>query len=99
LGFVPGGSYLAVRSYKSGAALSPHTVDLGVRVLLAEAQGRGHAFGSGGLPIIGCPPNATAFPAGLIYPRLRAILDNGADLATLTAGAAKLVLACRPVTL
>lgn len=99
LGFVPGGSYLAVRSYKSGGALTPHTADIGVRVLLAEAQGRGHAFASGGLPMLGrAPTTSPAFPGGVIYPALKFVLNNGANLSTLTAGAAKLILTCRQRT-
>lgn len=99
LGFVPGGSYLGVRSYKDGGSLSPHTVDIGVRILLAEAQGRGHAFASGGLPMLGrAPTSSPAFPGDVIYPGLKFVLNNGANLSTLTAGAAKLILTCRQRT-
>lgn len=99
LGFVPGGSYLAVRAYKDGAALSPHTVDIGARIVLAEAHGRGHAFASGGLPSIGrAPTSSPAFPGAVLYPGLKFVLNNGANLSTLTAGAAKLILTCRQRT-
>lgn len=97
-GFVPAGSFLAVRSYKVGGALNPHDADIGVRLTLSPAVGRGYAYGHGGLPYIGqlADDNHT-FPVAMNYPLIHAIIDNNAPMSDLKQGAAKLIMACRPV--
>lgn len=94
--FVPAGSYLAVRSYKDGGSLTPHTADIGVRLTLVPAVGRGYAFAHGGLPYVGkAPDDNHTWPVGWQYPVIHAIINNGANMSDLKQGAAKVVMLCR----